>query len=60
MKSVNFGILVGFAGLTAASMAFTLSAAAQTAAATTTTTTTVATPVAAPAHRRRPLPLRLE
>ncbi|HEX3854380.1 MAG TPA: hypothetical protein VHW01_25635 [Polyangiaceae bacterium] len=50
MKSVNFGILVGFAGLTAASMAFTQSAAAQTAEATTTTsTTTTTTPVAAPA-----------
>ncbi|HEX7451691.1 MAG TPA: hypothetical protein VF294_05375, partial [Polyangiaceae bacterium] len=50
MKSVNFGILVGFAGLTAAGMAFTQSAAAQTAAATTTTsTTTTTTPVAAPA-----------
>ena len=31
MKSVNFGILVGFAGLTAAGMAFTQNAAAQTA-----------------------------
>jgi hypothetical protein len=50
MKSVNFGILVGFAGLTAASMAFTQSAAAQPAEATTTTsTTTTTTPVAAPA-----------
>jgi hypothetical protein len=50
MKSVNFGILVGFAGLTAAGMAFTQSAAAQTAEATTTTrTTTTTTPVAAPA-----------
>src|SRR5450432_2269127 len=50
MMSVNLGILIGFAGLTAAGMAFTQSAAAQTAAATTTTsTTTTSTPVASPA-----------
>lgn len=49
MKSVNFGILVGFAGLTAAGMAFTQSAAAQTATVTTTTT-----PVAAPAPAGAP------
>ena len=49
MKSVNFGILVGFAGLTAAGMAFTQRAAAQTATVTTTTT-----PVAAPAPAGTP------
>jgi hypothetical protein len=58
MSSTKFGFLVGFAGLTAAGLAYTENASAQAVAATTTTTstTTRTTPVATPAPAGNPAP----